>query len=84
MVDIQKEVSDAIAVSRELQRIANIVRQEIIAITGHDIAFSLVVFTEGRLSYISNARREDVIPVYRGMLKSWEAGTPDIPAHEVQ
>lgn len=72
-----------IAVSKELKAISDELSTRIDAVAGHHICFSLVVFTEGRYSYVSNAQRADVAVCLQQMLDYWKAGTPDIPAHKV-
>lgn len=71
------------SVSRELPKIADDLDAAITAAAGERQGWCLVVFTEGRASYISNAPRPEVVTAIKGMLASWEAGLPDIPAHKI-
>ncbi|RKQ70162.1 hypothetical protein BCL74_2102 [Oceanibaculum indicum] len=84
MTDPVNTLREGNDLSRKLPEIADMLKREIRAATGRDICFSLVVWTEGRVQYISNAQRPDVIEGYRRLLAGWEAGMPDVPAHEVQ
>lgn len=69
--------------SKNLQLIAENINKEIIACTGESIGFSLLVFTKGRASYISNCDRQDCIDQMEQLLGFWKKGMPDIKAHEV-
>ena len=72
------------AVSRDLQAIARDLDARIEALAGQRIAFALVIFTPGRASYVSTAAsRSAVAQQLRDLLAYWEAGMPDVPAHEV-
>ncbi len=79
-----KNSASAIAVSRELQAVAQVLDEELARIAGTRVAFTLLVFTEGRANYISNADRAESVAQLRDLLTYWESGIPDIPAHEVQ
>ena len=73
-----------LALSRELQGIAKNLSAAIDGAAGTHLAFTLIVYTEGRASYISNvADRQDSIREMRRLLDIWEHGMPDIPAHNV-
>ena len=72
-----------IAVSKELKTISDELSKRIDGVAGQHLCFSLVIFTEGRYSYISNAQRADVAVCLQQMLDYWKAGAPDIPAHKV-
>lgn len=70
-------------VSRDLQGIADNLDKAITASAGERMGWSLVVFTEGRASYISNCSRPEVIEAMKWLLTAWGEGLPDIPAHEI-
>lgn len=71
-------------VSRRLPEIASVTFDAIAAVSGEErVDFSLVVWTEGRFQYISTANRDDVASALRLLLAGWEAGMPDVAAHEV-
>lgn len=50
---------------------------------GERIAFTLIVFTEGRASYVSTCERRDSVREMSKLLDLWAKGMPDIKAHEV-
>ena len=50
---------------------------------GERVAFTLLVFTEGRASYISTASRPESVREIQHLLELWGHGQPDVPAHEV-
>lgn len=72
-----------IALSQGLQQIARDLDKAIETAAGERVAFTLLVFTEGRASYISTAAREDSVREIRNLLDLWAAGQPDVPAHKV-
>jgi hypothetical protein len=77
-------VSDvALKLSRDLRGIADVIATMIEGSCGEKVAFSLLVYTPGRASYISSATRETTVPELRKLLKIWESNEPDVPAHEV-
>lgn len=69
--------------SEGLKDLCQRVDEDIEHTAGKRIGFSLVIYTEGRASYISNVAREDAIPELEFLLKIWKSGMPDIPAHKV-
>lgn len=71
-----------LALSHELKGIASSLDKMIEAAAGERVAFTLLVFTEGRASYISTANREDSVHEIKHLLDIWEQGMPDIPAHD--
>jgi len=73
----------SLKVSRQLHSVAESVDNQIAKIAGERVGFSLIVFTEGRASYISNCDREVVKRELKNLLEYWEGGTPDIKAHDV-
>ena len=73
-----------IKVSKEMQTVATVVSRILEEIAGEPMGFALVVFTEGRASYISNCKREEVIQELKTLLSYWDAGMPDVKAHDVQ
>lgn len=72
-----------IALSQNLQSVAKAVDEFIEVAAGERIGFTLIVFTEGRASYISTVDRSDSVREIKHLLEIWEQGMPDIPAHEV-
>jgi hypothetical protein len=74
--------------SRELRDIAKLLSKKLDAIAGEHVLFSLHVWGDGRAggvaSYVSNAKREDIIKATREWLAYAESNAPDIPAHERQ
>jgi len=73
-----------IALSAQLQHIACELNRRIEQAAGEPVAFTLLVFTEGRASYISTASREESVREIKHLLSLWGQGMPDIPAHEVR
>jgi hypothetical protein len=73
-----------IKLSQSLRAIAQALDGGIEEVCGERIAFTLIVFTEGRASYISTATREDSVREIKVLLEHWEKGMPDVPAHKVQ
>ena len=74
-------------VSEAMQEIMTGLNKLINEIAGQEMGISLFVFNAevgGRINYVSNCDREKVITVLKSMIKGWEEGMPDIPAHEVQ
>lgn len=73
-------------ISRHMQRIGSGLDEVIEEIAGRRLAFTLIVFSDNReelSSYISTATRADNIEMFSDLTEQWEAGQPDIPAHEV-
>ena len=75
--------SPAIAVSRDLGRIARDLDRAIEKVAGQRVAFTLLIFTAGRANYISTAARPDSVREIRRLLEMWDAGMPDVPAHKI-
>ncbi len=75
---------EAINLSVGLQDIANRLDDDIERTAGKRIAFTLLVFTDGRASYVSSASREESVREIRHLLDLWGQGMPDVPAHEVR
>jgi len=73
----------SLKVSRQLHSVAESVDNQIAKIAGERVGFSLIVFTEGRASYISNCDREVVKRELKNLLEYWEGGIPDTKAHDV-
>ncbi len=69
--------------SRDLQNIGQALDRVIEKSAGERVAFTLIVFTEGRASYLSTAKRDASVREIKRLLELWEAGMPDVPAHEV-
>ena len=76
--------ASTVALSEALPDIAKLLDYEIEHAAGERVAWTLVVFTEGRASYISSAKREESVAEIKKLLALWEHGMPDIPAHEVR
>lgn len=74
----------SIKLSKGLRQIAKDLDEQIEKTAGERIGFSLIVFTEGRASYMSNCAREDSVREMRHLLDLWDQGMPDIPAHRVE
>jgi len=72
-----------IRLSEKLQDIARGLDEMIEAVAGERIGFTLLVFTEGRASYISTVARDDSVREIRYLLDLWAKGMPDVPAHDV-
>lgn len=72
-----------IKVSQNLQGIAHGIDDAIKEIAGERIGFTLLVFTEGRASYISTVSREESVREIKHLLDLWGQGMPDVPAHNV-
>lgn len=71
-------------VSTELRDIADELTKRLEEVAGQHMNFSLLVFHTkpgSRMNYISNTKREDVVYAMKSLLKGWEEGMPDIPAH---
>lgn len=75
-------MTDATEVSRNLQMIAKELDTRLLELTGHRVAFSLLVWTDQTASYVSTADRTVVAEQLRKLLQHWEAGAPDVPAHQ--
>lgn len=73
----------ATQLSKDLQQIAKKLDALIAASAGKRVAFTLMVFTDNRASYISTASREDSIRGIKNLLELWDAGMPDVPAHNL-
>ena len=74
-----------IEISKSLQTVAQALAEGFEEIAGEPVGFALIVFTEGRASYVSNVNdRPAVISEIKKLLAYWEAGMPDIKAHEVK
>lgn len=71
-------------VSESMQALAAGIDKAIEVIAGERIAFTLLVYTEGRASYVSSCSREDAAREMRRLLELWDAGMPDVPNHEIQ
>lgn len=70
-------------VSEELRTIARGLDERIEGVAGERVAFTLVVFTEGRASYISTCGREASQEGLRMILAQWDAGVPAVEAHRI-
>lgn len=76
-------MSAAVRLSQRLERIAADLDRAIEDAAGERVAFTLLVFTEGRASYVSSCSREDSQREIRRLLEFWEQGMPDVPTHKV-
>ena len=75
--------ASTLALSRSLQDIARDLDKAIEKAAGERVAFTLMVFTEGRASYISTAPREFSVAEIKNLLTLWGHDMPDVPAHEI-
>lgn len=75
--------ASTLALSRSLQDIARDLDKAIENAAGERVAFTLMVFTEGRASYISTAPRDFSVAEIKNLLTLWGHDMPDVPAHEV-
>ncbi|CAG0966294.1 hypothetical protein MTYP_01011 [Methylophilaceae bacterium] len=75
--------SPSIKVSKQLPALLDMVEEQVTHLAGSKQAITIIVWTDLRANYISNARREDVIRALKEMLEAWERNMPDIPAHHV-
>lgn len=73
-----------IAISLGLQDIARGLDHVIAGVAGERVAWSLIVYTEGRASYVSTAPRDDAVREIKRLVECWEQGMPDVPAHDYQ
>lgn len=75
-------------VSENLQEIFKKLEQDVERVAGRKMAMSLCIFNceaGSRLNYIANTKdRENVKKVWLELIKGWEAGMPDVPAHKFQ
>ena len=69
--------------SLQLSEVADNLRADIKEKTGEDLAFTLMIFTEGRAQYISTTDRATSIEQIENMLDYWKRDLPDVPAHEI-
>ncbi len=73
-------------ISVSLHSLADALSKVLDDIAGEHVLFNLIVFSNtdngGRHSYIANAERADVIGEFKRLIEFWEAGLPDIPAHD--
>ena len=63
-----------IKLSRGLDAICGRLDADIEKTVGERVGFSLVIYTEGTTSYISNIDREDAIPHLESLLELWKEG----------
>ncbi len=70
-------------ISTEAKNIAKNVDKNLKEIAGERIGFTLIIYTDDRATYVSNVSREMAINELKTLMEYWEAGMPDIPAHEV-
>lgn len=75
--------ASTLALSRSLQDIARDLDKAIENAAGERVAFTLMVFTEGRASYISTAPRDFSVAEIKNLLTLWGHDMPDVPAHEI-
>ena len=76
-----------IAVSRDLQKLAEMIDKRLYRVAGERVGFCLVTFPlveDSRASYISNCDRVQVIDALEELLERWAQGMPDVPAHDYQ
>ena len=73
----------AIKLSKQLPKIAAALDETIERVCGESIAFTLIIYTEGRASYISSCAREDSVREMRHLLDLWDQGMTDTPVHKI-
>jgi hypothetical protein len=76
-------VTPAVKISKQLQAIAAELDARLEGVAGERVAFTLVVFTDGRANYVSTASREDSVHNLRQLLGQWETDAPDTPVHHL-
>lgn len=77
--------AEAVKVSMALQTIAGDLDATLAMVAGKPVSFSLFVWTEGRANYISTSNnRAEIKAAIQSIIDGWDAGMPDVPAHEVQ
>jgi hypothetical protein len=74
---------ETITISESMPAIASGLHKVFENLTGRPQGFFLLVFTEGRASYVANVDRAEAIREMKHLLELWEQGMPDIPAHEI-
>jgi hypothetical protein len=75
------------AVSEAMQDLMTELNEKITKIAGQEMGISLCVFNAvpgGRINYVSNCDRTEVKNAWQSMIKGWDEGMPDVPAHKVQ
>lgn len=72
-----------IKISQNAQGLAKGVHDALEELAGEPMGFLMLVFTEGRATYLSNVDRKVSVREMKHLLDLWEKGMPDIPAHEV-
>lgn len=70
-------------VSRELQDVMKELDERLEKIAGTRVAFSIFVYTEGRMNYGGNLDREEALHVIEQWCAAKRAGMPDVPAHKI-
>lgn len=74
---------ESVKISQSLQALGQGLDEVIEGIAGKRVAFTLIIFTDGRANYLSSCSREESVREIKNLLALWESGMPDIPAHEV-
>lgn len=69
-------------VSEGLQGVARKLEAMLEDLAGEPCAFTLIIYTEPRASYISNAERSLCVQEIKRLLDLWDQGMPDVPAHK--
>ncbi len=75
--------SASIKISRKIQGFAKSLDKKIEKAAGVRVAFTLIIYTDNRASYISTCDRLESITELKKLIALWEKDMPDIPAHEV-
>lgn len=73
-------MTEQIAVSAELQRLARNLEAELTCIAGKKVGFCLLTIGGHRVQYVSNCLREDVKVMLAELLAQWEMD--DGPLHK--
>lgn len=78
-----QKVSQAIQISKELGAIGQSVADQLEAVAGQAVGFTLFVWSLPVPQYVNTlAMKTDTISRLRKFIHQWEAGRPDIPLHD--
>lgn len=74
--------SPIIQVSRSLQKIAAEIDRMLAEAADGKVLFTLLVWQDGQVQYVSNAVRVDVTKAMQELLAGWASGAGGPPPHE--
>lgn len=82
--ETRQALADAVRIGKRLPKIARWIERELQKITGKRVLFSLLVWGDARVQYVSNADREDVKLAIIELMGRWgieaeELGVPTMP-----